>query len=116
MVAAAALLTLPFQAAVAIYFIGRQLDLRPRDVFAALSKSTIVTVTTASGVAGCAALVETDMIGPYPGLVSAFFVAAFCWWVGLVATEHPLLAQVYQVVSGLTGIVAPRLRPRRSAI
>lgn len=116
MVAAAALLTLPFQAAVAIYFIGRQLDLRPREVFGALSKSLIVTVTTASGVAGCAALVETNMTGPYLGLISALFAAAICWWIGLAATQHPLLGQLYQVANGLTGIVAPRLGPRRSVI
>jgi O-antigen/teichoic acid export membrane protein len=112
MVAAAALLTLPFQATVAIYFIGRQLDIRPREIVGALLKSAIVTVTTAAGVAGCAALVETAMIGPYLGLISAFFVAAFCWWAGLALTEHPLLAQLYQTVNGFTGIVAPRLRLR----
>ena len=40
-VAASALLTLPFQAAVAIYFIGRHLRLRPTDLSRALLKSAV---------------------------------------------------------------------------
>ena len=43
-VAASAMLTLPFQAAVAIYFISRHLDIGVLDLFRATSKSGIVTL------------------------------------------------------------------------
>ena len=55
-VAASALLTLPFQAAVALYFIGRRLAFEPKHLSRALLKSAVVTAMTASGVMVCAAL------------------------------------------------------------
>jgi O-antigen/teichoic acid export membrane protein len=115
-VAAAALLTLPFQAAVVLYFIGRRLDFGLAEFLGALCKSATVTVVVAAGTAGCAAMIETGIIEPLIGLLGSPCVALLCWWFGLALTRHPLLHRLYQVVGGIAGIVGPRLRPRRSLL
>jgi hypothetical protein len=107
-VAAAALLTLPFQAAVAIYFIGRHLGIVPGDLLRSLVKSAIVTAGTACSAAGCAALFEMGMVTPFLGLMSALCVAGLCWWVGLAFTAHPLLHHLHHAAGDLVA-VAPRL-------
>ncbi|MCK1535432.1 MULTISPECIES: oligosaccharide flippase family protein [unclassified Bradyrhizobium] len=112
-VAAAALLTLPFQAALAIYFIGRQLRLRPRDLAGALTKSGFVTAATAFGVAPCAALTEAGTLTPLTGLALALCAAAACWWLGLLLTGHPLLHQLHQAAAGLARITP---KPSRLAL
>jgi O-antigen/teichoic acid export membrane protein len=114
-VAASALLTLPFQAAVALYFIGRHLGIGTGDLARTLVKSGVVTVTTASGVVGCAALIEAGMVTPFVGLISAFCSAALCWWFGLALTKHPLLHQLYRAAGGLA-MIAPRLRPSQPVL
>lgn len=111
-VAASALLTLPFQAAVAFYFIGRHLAVGPGDLARTLLKSGVVTAATASGVAGCAALIEAGMVTSVVGLMLASCAAALCWWFGLALTKHPLLHQLYHAAGGL-GAIMPRLRPSR---
>lgn len=114
-VAASALFTLPFQAAVAIFFIGRHIGLRPMDIARVLRKSSFVTAATALGVAGCAALTEAGILTSLAGLVLAFLAAALCWWLGLLLTGHPLLRQLHFFAAGLAR-VAPKLRPSRSAM
>ena len=105
-VAASALLTLPFQAAVALYFIGRRLTFRPQHISRALLKSGIVTALTASGVMVCAALIEARIVPSFVGLIVASGVAALCWWLGLMLTGHPLLHQVHRAAGGLV-VIAP---------
>jgi O-antigen/teichoic acid export membrane protein len=114
-VAAAALLTLPFQAAVAIYFIGRHLRLGPKDLARALTKSGIVTAATAFGVGGCAVLTEAGSLTSFVGIAMASCAAALCWWLGLLLTGHPLLRQLHQATAGLAR-TTPKLRPSRSAL
>jgi O-antigen/teichoic acid export membrane protein len=109
-VASSALLTLPFQAAVAMYFIGRHLAIGPRDILGALLKSSIVTILTSAGAAGCAALIETGVVTPVVGLIFAFGTSAVCWWLGMAVTGHPLLARLH-FAAGNLGV--PRLRPSR---
>ena len=111
-VAASALLTLPFQAAVALYFIGRRLAFRPQHLSRALLKSGVVTAVTASGVMVCAALIEARIVPSFVGLIVASGVAALCWWLGLMLTGHPLLHQVHRAAGGLV-VIAPWLRLRR---
>ncbi|CAI0342951.1 Membrane protein involved in the export of O-antigen and teichoic acid [Hyphomicrobiales bacterium] len=113
-VAASALLTLPFQAAVALYFIGGHLDVGFRDLVRALRKSIVVTVLTAIGVAACAALIDAGIINAVLGLVSACFVAGACWLLGMAITSHPLLHQLQHAANGFAA-VAWRLRPWRPA-
>ena len=111
-VAASALLTLPFQAAVALYFIGRRLTLGPRHLSRALVKSAVVTAMTASGVMVCAALIEARIVPSFVGLIVAGGVAALCWWLGLMVTGHPLLHHLYRAAGGLV-VIAPWLGLRR---
>lgn len=111
-VAASALLTLPFQTAVAMYFIGRHLSLGFADIGRALLKSAVVTATIASGVLVCAWLVETGIASSFVGLISASFAAALCWWLGLTITGHPLLRQLHHAAGGFA-LIAPRLMPGR---
>ncbi|MDF0494656.1 oligosaccharide flippase family protein [Bradyrhizobium yuanmingense] len=112
-VAACALLTLPYQAAVAIYYLSPHLALRPSEFGRALLKSCVVTIATVSGVAACAVLIEAGTLSFVVGLVTAMVVAAFCWLWGLIVTRHPLLAHLRQAASGLLEM-APRLRLSRS--
>lgn len=114
-VAAAALLTLPFQAAVAIYFIARHLRFGLKDLVRALTRSGLVTAATAVGVGGCAVLIEAGLLPPVAGLALATCAAALCWWLGLLMTGHPLLHQFHQAVAGLARMT-PRLRLLRSAL
>jgi O-antigen/teichoic acid export membrane protein len=111
-VAASALLTLPFQAAVALYFIGRRLAFEPKQLSRALLKSAVVTAMTASGVMVCAALIEARIVPSFLGLIAAGGVAALCWWLGLMVTGHSLLHHFYRVAGGLV-VIAPWLRLRR---
>ncbi|MEH2507254.1 O-antigen/teichoic acid export membrane protein [Bradyrhizobium sp. AZCC 1578] len=111
-VAASALLTLPFQAAVALYFIGRRLTIKPKHLSCALLKSAVVTVMTASGVMVCAALIEARIVPSFVGLIAAGGVAALCWWLGLTVTGHPLLHHLHRAAGGLV-VSAPWLRLRR---
>jgi O-antigen/teichoic acid export membrane protein len=114
-VAGSALLTLPFQAAVAIYFIGRHLRFGLKDLVRALMKSGLVTAATAFGVAVCAALTEAGLLTSLTGLALASCAAALCWWLGLLLTGHPLLYQLHQAIAGLARIT-PRWRLSRSAL
>lgn len=92
--AASSLLTLPFQAAVAFYFIGRTLGLRPADFVHPIRKSGIVALGSGVTVAICAALVEYGLIGPVAGILLAGAAAAGVWHATLYALQHPLLAEL----------------------
>jgi O-antigen/teichoic acid export membrane protein len=100
-VAASAMLTLPFQAAVAIYFIGRHLDFGVLDLLRGTFKSGIVTLFTSVGVAVCAAMVEYGLLCPILGLGLACISAAICWLLSMVVTEHPLLPRLQLAATGL---------------
>ncbi|MGY3604075.1 MULTISPECIES: oligosaccharide flippase family protein [unclassified Bradyrhizobium] len=99
-VAASAVLTLPFQATVAIYFIARHLDIGWSDLFDAIFKSAIVTLLTSSVVAVCAAMVDYAVLGPVLGLGLACLSAGICWLSGMMITEHPLLTRLQVAASG----------------
>jgi O-antigen/teichoic acid export membrane protein len=100
-VAASALLTLPFQAIVALYFVGRHLALSPADLFRVVLRSAIVTAFSIAGVLVSMAIMEFSLSGPIVGLISAGVFAAAGWWAGLVITKHPLLAQLSLARSGI---------------
>jgi O-antigen/teichoic acid export membrane protein len=100
-VAASALLTLPFQAAVAVYFLGRHLRLRSGEFGRTLLSSGAVTALVTSGVSICAALTEVEGLTSLVGLISTLVVAVLCWWLGLMMTGHPLLQQLHQAAAGI---------------
>ena len=93
-VAASALLTLPFQAIVALLFVGRRLAIRPADLIRATIKSGIVTGYSVGGALVSMAITEISSAGPFIGLFSATIFTASAWWLGLVMTKHPLLGQI----------------------
>lgn len=99
-VAASALLTLPFQAAVAIYFINRHLDIRLSDLVRATFKSGIVALCSSAPAAICALMVEFGMLGPILGLGLACASAMICWLASMVVTEHPLLPRLQLAATG----------------
>jgi O-antigen/teichoic acid export membrane protein len=111
-VAASALLALPFQAAVAVYFLGRHMHLRPGEFARALLRSGIVTAIVTAGVSTSATLAEVGGFGPIVGSISTFALAVLCWWLGLMMTGHPLLQQLHQAAAGLARM-APGRWPSR---
>jgi O-antigen/teichoic acid export membrane protein len=114
-VAAATLLTFPFQAAVAIYFISCHLAIVPRDLVRSLVKSAIVTAVTALGAMGCVALFDMGVVTPLLSLISAFCLAVLAWWLGLALTAHPLLYHLHDAAAKFAA-VAPRLMRWRPVI
>jgi O-antigen/teichoic acid export membrane protein len=117
-VAASALLTLPLQAFVAIYFISRHLDIKPRDLLRAISKSALVTLVSVTPAIICASFAAFQMIQPILGLALACFGAAICWLLGLLATRHPLLPLLQQAGSAIFGRLQLKLAlsARRGAV
>ena len=107
-VAASALLTLPFQAAVAIHFISRHLDIGLSDLVRATLKSGIVTLCSSAAAAVCALMIEFATLGPILGLALACASATICWAASMVVTEHPLLPRLRLAVTGL--FYAPLLK------
>jgi O-antigen/teichoic acid export membrane protein len=100
-VAASAMLTLPFQAVVAIYFISRHLDIGLLDLFRTTFKSGIVTLLSSVGPVVCAAMVEYGLLRPIFGLALACISAVICWLVSMVVTEHPLMRRLQLAITGL---------------
>jgi O-antigen/teichoic acid export membrane protein len=100
-VAGSAMLTLPFQAAVAISFVSRHLDLRFAEFVRALYKSGMVALCCYAAVAICAALVEHGRIGPVAGIFLACGAAAAMWLAALFAVQHPLLPELKAPISRL---------------
>lgn len=104
-VAASALLTLPFQAAVAIYFITRHLDLRFADIVYATRKSAIVMLCSGIVAALCGALVEYSLVGPLVGILIACVATAAAWLAALAVSRHPLLSELEEPASRVLSVV-----------
>jgi O-antigen/teichoic acid export membrane protein len=100
-VAASALLTFPFQAVVALYFIGRQLAISSADIVRAMLRSGIATACSIVGVLASMAITEFSLTGPIFELILAGIFAAAGWWLGLIVTGHPLLAHIRLAVSDI---------------
>ena len=93
-VAASTLVTLPFQAGVAIYFISRHLHLRVPDLVHATHKSVVVMLCSGTVAALCSALVEYGLIGALAGILVACIATAAAWLAALVVVRHPLLQEL----------------------
>mgnify|MGYP001046259230 CR=1 FL=1 len=104
-VAASMLITLPFQAAVAIYFIRRHLKFEFSELTQVVSKGALITLITSGGPAICAVFVELNWLPTAVGLVLAGFVGSICWLLGLVLTAHPLLPRLQLAAGELFKVV-----------
>ena len=67
---------------------------KPADLIRATLKSGIVTAYSVGGALVSMAIMEFSSAGPFIGLISASIFAAAGWWLGLLMTKHPLLAQI----------------------
>jgi hypothetical protein len=47
------------------------------------------------------AIMEFSSAGPVISLISASIFAAAAWWLGLLMTKHPLLAQIGMAPDGM---------------
>jgi O-antigen/teichoic acid export membrane protein len=101
-VAAVSLVTLPFQAAVAIFFIGRHLNMTLKELLQATWKSGVVTLASIAGPILCAIMIQVGLLGPVAGLTLACLSVAVGWCVTLAMTEHPLLPRLQYAVRELT--------------
>ncbi len=100
--AASALLTLPLQATVALYFIGRRLDIRAADLARAMVKSAIVLVFSAAGVMLVGVAEPTGLSSPVLRLLASGSAAMAGWYVGLALTGHPLVGHLRVVRNDIT--------------
>jgi O-antigen/teichoic acid export membrane protein len=119
-VAASALLTLPFQAAVAIYFISRQLSFSWTDLIRATLRSGIVTACSCAGVMVSVAINHFSFTLPALGFVAAGITGLIGWCLGLVITRHPLLAPLRSAARDILFVMPRptffrRAEPLRSA-
>jgi O-antigen/teichoic acid export membrane protein len=110
-IAVSMFLTLPIQVGVAVYLIRRQIGFAWTDLFRATAKSTVVCLFAAAVPAGCLAAFGARPDLPIPVLILAVAGAAIGWLAGLVATRHPLLAEL----RATAGLVRQSARARRSA-
>jgi O-antigen/teichoic acid export membrane protein len=108
-VAASALLTLPFQAAVALYFVGRHLGIGLADLLKAMTKSAVVTACCAAAIGASMGLARLGGWGPFTELLLAAGFGTAGWWLGAALTQHPLLVHVETAAGGLRRAL-PRLR------
>jgi O-antigen/teichoic acid export membrane protein len=100
-VAATTLLTFPFQAFVAIFFVSRRLAIRPGELMRATLKSGIVTASTSVGISATIMIDKFLSIGPVLNLLLAAIFALAGWWGGLLMTKHPLLEEIRLAASSL---------------
>lgn len=111
-VAASAFLTLPFQAAVAIYFVRKQLGFRLAELLRAMSRSSIVTACSCVGPAAAIACNHFSFALSAGGLVAAGIAGLIGWYVGLLLARHPLLTHLRSLTSSILPAL-PRARLAR---
>ena len=104
-VAASALLTLPFQASVAFYFVSKHLEISPLDLFRATFKSALVTLCCTTGAMMSILMVKFDFIGPILQLLLGGTFGLIGWILGLIMTKHPLLVHIRIAANGIVGVM-----------
>lgn len=115
-VAATALLTLPFQAAVAMRFIARQLSFSWADLVRATRRSAAVTACSCGAVMVCVAGNRFSLSLSAPMFGTAAIAAVAGWWLGLVLTRHPLLARIVAAARDIPALLSLPSWLRRSQI
>ena len=101
-VAASALLTLPFQAIVAFYFVSKHLAISPADLYRATLKSGVVTLCSIAGALLSIGIAEFGSIGPILQVLLGGLFATTGWILGLIVSKHPLLNQIRTAAGGIT--------------
>ncbi|MCI4677052.1 oligosaccharide flippase family protein [Rhodoblastus acidophilus] len=104
-VAASALATLPFQAAVAIYFVGRRLHFGVGDLVGALRKSAFVALCAGAAVAIGASTAHYGHLAPIAAIALSAALAAPAWLAALAVADHPLLAELKSAARGLRAVL-----------
>ncbi len=92
--AASALVTLPLQATVALYFVGRRLEIAAGDLFGAMVKSAIVVALSGAGAIVMKTAEPSGLAVPVVTVAAAGSGALVGWCIGLVVTQHPLLGHI----------------------
>jgi len=114
-VAASMLITLPFQAAVAIGLIARRLGLGWIDLIGALWKSALISLMTAVSALIFAALIQLNVINMVPGLIAGTACATATWLAGMLLTQHPLSDTIIAASSAILPGRLTRLWSARDA-
>ncbi|WFP62622.1 oligosaccharide flippase family protein [Mesorhizobium sp. WSM4904] len=95
------LLTVPFQAYVALSFVQRRLGLRSRDIAAALWKSALVAFASAAPPLAAIGISSSGFDLSNAEAVAAGLTAFGGWSAGLIITRHPLLDEVVKIFPAL---------------
>lgn len=97
-VVACLLLTMPFQAFVALSFVKRRLGLNWRDIAASLWKSAIIATATALAPLAAMLWLGTGLaISPLQGIAAAI-LAASAWAATLILIRHPLFDEIVRTI------------------
>jgi O-antigen/teichoic acid export membrane protein len=110
-VAASAFLIMPFQAFIALFCVSRRLAIAPTDLFRAMRKSAVVTAWSCAGIVLSLVVNRFTFAAPVIALLGACITGLAGWYLGLVTTSHPLLAQIRLAIAGILGAGFPSLRP-----
>jgi O-antigen/teichoic acid export membrane protein len=99
-VAASEFITLPFQVAVALYFIKRQLGFGFGEVVSAMLKSGAVTGCSVAALMVGIAMNDFSLTMPTVAFCGISILGVMGWLVGLIITRHPLLSQILAAIEG----------------
>jgi hypothetical protein len=107
-VAGVALVILPFQMGVALYFVSRRFAIHPSDLLGAVRKSAIVAVASAAGSMVTVGLNGFDFDVSPLGFFGAAVGAFAGWSIALVLCQHPLLGQICLAGKGLLSMIGSK--------
>jgi O-antigen/teichoic acid export membrane protein len=111
--AASKLLTLPFQMVLSIRFVRRHVAFSWHELFAALWKSALVTISSAVGPLCVAALADWSLDLSVTAAAAALLLAASGWLLAVLVTRHPVLPELRRVGEHLASTsFVRRLRSR----
>jgi O-antigen/teichoic acid export membrane protein len=115
--AASQLISLPFQMVVALWFVRRHVAFRWREVPLALSRSAVVTATSAAGPICVVALPHFSFDLSMQGTLLALILAGVGWLAGVLATRHPVALELRQAAEAIgAGLSARRWTRERERI
>lgn len=93
--------SLPFQMMVTLYFVRRNIPFAWREAGAAVYKSAIVAATTLIGPIAVVAIGGFDLKLSFGEAAVAGCLALPCWLLGVVATRHPVRAELEMILDAI---------------